>query len=507
MTDAARPEASAPPAPHEAPSAPRARRWTLQRRLIVTVAGLVSLLFVLVALTSAATLGRVLEQRLDTQLWAATQRVNAQLAGLGSALRGPDPVAILSSGAQPSGLLIGVYTTGATQGAWISADGVVRALDSTQLHTLAESLSGAPADTVDLGRALGSYRVTATSTPSSIVIVGLPRSEVQQTIAELLLTIGLVTAGGLLLLAAATALVVRLGLRPLRSVAETAARVSRQPLSSGAVSITERVPAAEADPRTEIGQVGAALNTLLDHVDTALEERHRGEERMRRFIADASHELRTPLSSIRGYAELTLRDPQLGEPATTSLERIQAQSLRMTTLVQDLLLLARLDEGQELVHDAVDLTRLAVEAVGDAHAAYREHRFVLDVPGEPVTIAGDPARLAQVFANLLANAGAHTPAGTEVTVSVRPDGDDALLRVHDGGPGIDPALRPELFARFARGERSRSRGTGGSGLGLSIVRAIVEAHRGTITVRSEPGDTVFEVRLPLGTPASPDKAG
>ncbi|NLA09085.1 MAG: hypothetical protein GX871_02575, partial [Microbacteriaceae bacterium] len=133
MTDAARPEASAPPAPHEAPSAPRARRWTLQRRLIVTVAGLVSLLFVLVALTSAATLGRVLEQRLDTQLWAATQRVNAQLAGLGSALRGPDPVAILSSGAQPSGLLIGVYTTGATQGAWISADGVVRALDSTQL--------------------------------------------------------------------------------------------------------------------------------------------------------------------------------------------------------------------------------------------------------------------------------------------------------------------------------------------------------------------------------------
>ena len=507
MTHEARAEASTPPDRHEAPRAPRAPRWTLQRRLIVTVAGLVSVLFVLVALTSAATLGRVLEQRLDTQLWAATQRVSAQLASTGFPLRGPDPITILSSGAQPSGLLVGVYTAGGTSGAWINADGVVRTLDSTQLSTLAESLTGAPADTVDLGRTLGSYRVTANSTPSAVVVVGLPRSEVQQTIAELLLTIGLVTAGGLLLLAAATALVVRLGLRPLRSVAETAARVSRQPLASGAVSITERVPAAEADPRTEIGQVGAALNTLLDHVDTALDERHRGEERMRRFIADASHELRTPLSSIRGYAELTLRDPQLGEPATTSLERIHAQSLRMTTLVQDLLLLARLDEGQELVYDTVDLTRLAVEAVSDAHAAYREHRFALDVPDAPVTIAGDPARLAQVLANLLANAGAHTPPGTEVTVAVRADGEHAVLCVHDAGPGIDPVLRAELFARFARGERSRSRGTGGTGLGLSIVRAIVEAHRGTITVRSEPGDTAFEVRLPLQAPGLPHKAG
>jgi len=506
MTDAAEGVASTPLPAHAAPRAPHAPRWTLQRRLIVTVAGLVSALFVLVALTSAATLGRVLEQRLDTQLWAATQRVNAQLASGGVALRGPDPIAILSSGAQPSGLMIGVYSTGATSGAWISADGVVRALDSAQLHTLAGALSGAPADTVDLGRALGSYRVTATSTPTSVVVVGLPRSEVQQTIGELLLTIGLVTAGGLLLLAAATALVVRLGLRPLRSVAETAARVSRQPLASGAVSITERVPTAEADPRTEIGQVGAALNTLLDHVDTALDARHHSEERMRRFIADASHELRTPLSSIRGYAELTLRDPQLGEPATTSLERIQAQALRMTTLVEDLLLLARLDEGQELVYDTVDLSRLAVEAVSDAHAAYREHDFALEVPSDPVIVTGDPARLAQVFANLLANAGSHTPAGTRVTVTVRPDGDEALLRVCDSGPGIDPALRPELFARFARGERSRSRGTGGSGLGLSIVRAIVEAHRGTITVQSEPGRTAFSVRFPLAASPSASEA-
>lgn len=467
---------------------------------MVTVVGIVSLLVILVALTSAATLGRVLEQRLDSQLWASTQRVNAQLGESMFPAYTASPVAILSSGAQPSGLLIAVYSAGATAGAWIGSDGIVRELDSTQLSALATGPSGEPATTVELGGALGSYRISAIRTPTSIAIVGLPRAEVQQSITELLVTIALVTVGGLLVLGAATALVVQLGLRPLKAVAGTAARVARQPLSSGPVTIAERVPAAEADPRTEIGQVGAALNTLLDHVDTALDDRHETEERMRRFVADASHELRTPLSSIRGYAELTLRDPALGELAAASLERIQAQSLRMTTLVEDLLLLARLDEGQELVYDSVDLSRLAVEAVSDAHAAYRDHDFILDVPDTPVVIAGDASRLAQVFANLLANAGSHTPPGTSVTVTVAPHAEHVALSVCDGGPGIDPTLRGELFARFARADSSRSRGTGGSGLGLSIVRAIVEAHHGTITVQSAPGKTEFVVLLPLRAP-------
>lgn len=505
--DAASPAAVTGTLPDSVPAqgaAPhRARRWTLQRRLMLTVVGIVSVLVILVALTSAATLGRVLEQRLDSQVWASAQRVNAQLATGGFPSRATTPIEVVSTGAQPSGLLVAVYTAGATSGAWINADGIVRGLDSTQLSVLAAGVSGAPADTVELGGTLGSYRVSATQTPTSVVVVGLPRAEVQQTIAELLLTIALVTAGGLLLLAAATALVVQLGLRPLKAVADTATRVARQPLSSGAVSITERVPAAESDPRTEIGQVGAALNTLLDHVDTALDDRYESEERMRRFIADASHELRTPLSSIRGYAELTLRDPALSELAASSLARIQAQSIRMTTLVEDLLLLARLDEGQELIYDSVDLSRLAVEAVSDAHAAYRTHRFALEVPDEPVTIVGDASRLAQVFANLLANAGTHTPPGTAVTATVSVTGNEALLCVRDEGPGIDPALRDALFARFARADDSRSRGTGGSGLGLSIVRAIVEAHHGTITVQSEPAQTVFAVRLPARGPGAP----
>src|SRR5690606_21158751 len=193
-------------------------------------------------------------------------------------------------------------------------------------------------------------------------------------LAQLLTVIGLTTLGGLILLALTTAVTIRFSLRPLRAVAGTATRVANQPLDRGAVTITERVPAAEADPRTEIGIVGASLNTLLDHVNDSLASRQQNEERMRRFVADASHELRTPLASIRGYSELSLRALQTDTPGAAhttegtqmALERIQAQSLRMTRLVEDLLLLARLDEGQELVHGTVDLTQLALEGLADA---------------------------------------------------------------------------------------------------------------------------------------------
>ena len=350
----------------------------------------------------------------------------------------------------------------------------------------------------------------------------MPLSDVQSTIAKIFAAVLGISAIGLLVLAVAIALIVRAGLRPLRAVAETATRVANVPMAAGAVSITERVPDAEADPRTEIGRVGHALNTLLDHVDASLDARQHNEERMRRFVADASHELRTPLASIRGYSELSLRglrmarEPRRGiddddaapvaeDPTEQSLERIQAQSLRMTTLVEDLLLLARLDEGQELVYGTVDLTRLAIEAVGDARPAGPDHVWVLDVGEVPVVIAGDAARLHQVAANLLANASTHTPAGTTVTVSVEREGTDAVLRVRDDGPGIDPAVRDELFERFSRADRSRARKTGGTGLGLSIARAIVDAHSGSISVTSVPGDTVFEVRLPA-RPADPARA-
>jgi two-component system OmpR family sensor kinase len=206
------------------------------------------------------------------------------------------------------------------------------------------------------------------------------------------------------------------------------------------------------------------------------------------------------------HAPESAQGDEVIESTTSSLERIQAQSLRMTRLVEDLLLLARLDEGRELVYGTIDLTQLALEGLSDARPTAADHHWKIDVPDEPVTIVGDAGRMHQVVANLLANARTHTPAGTTVTLSVARDGDDAVLRVHDDGPGIDPAIRDELFARFARGDSSRARQTGGTGLGLAIVKAIVEGHHGSITVESVPGDTTFTVRIPVEPPPAPARA-
>jgi two-component system OmpR family sensor kinase len=391
----------------------------------------------------------------------------------------------------------------------VSPDRVAQDLNGTQMRQIVTALNQGRYDE-EIG-GLGSYQLAHQAvaipgdTPHSVeVITGLPRASVEAQITTLFSMIALTTIGGLILLALSTAITIRLALRPLREVAATANRVANQPLDRGDVSITERVPAAEADPRTETGLVGAALNTLLDHVDASLAVRQRNEERMRQFVADASHELRTPLSSIRGYSELSLRALSTStapeDPATasahTALERIQAQSLRMTRLVEDLLLLARLEEGRELSLSTVDLSRLAIEGVEDARPTAPDHVWTIDVPAEPVELIGDTGRLQQVVANLVANARTHTPAGTRITVEVAVDGEDAVLRVRDDGPGIDPQVRDELFSRFARGDRSRNRATGGSGLGLSITKAIVEGHGGTISVQSEPGETVFTVRLP-----------
>jgi two-component system, OmpR family, sensor kinase len=476
----------------------RRRRLSLQTRLMVTVIGIVALILVGVAFGTSALLGRILQQNLDNSVRESTNRtlIHIQQPSLDSG-QGIATATLTNSPRQPGFLLLVQSDQSGTDAAYVDNDANVVSLTAAQRAQLISQVNqiNQPTGTVSIS-GLGQYRVALGGWGGAVVIGGLPLSEVNQTIAQILTTVGLVTLAGLLLLAIAIAVIIRRGLAPLRAVADTATRVAGLPLSQGQVSITERVPAAQADANTEIGQVGAALNTLLDHVDESLEARQRNEERMRSFVADASHELRTPLASIRGYSELSLRDPSLSENTEQALERIQAQSLRMTGLVEDLLLLARLDEGKELVYGSVDLTRLAIEAVGDARPAGPDHTWMLDVGDEPVLIAGDEPRLHQVVANLLANARAHTPAGTEVTVTVTRDGDLAVLRVHDTGPGVDPAIADELFERFSRADTSRARRTGGTGLGLSIARAIVGAHHGTITVESVPGDTTFEVRLP-----------
>jgi len=293
-------------------------------------------------------------------------------------------------------------------------------------------------------------------------------------------------------------------MRPLQRVADTASHVVGLPLHRGNVPVEVRVPESDADPRTEVGQVGAALNRMLDHVGNALEARHASEMQVRQFVADASHELRTPLAAIRGYAELSRRSRQpMSQEIAHVFNRVESEAKRMTGLVEDLLLLARLDAGRPLAHDPVDLTMLVVDAVSDAHAAGPRHYWQLDLPEEPVLVTGDAARLHQVLANLLANARTHTPEGTTVTVSVGSTPEAAFLRVTDGGPGIPAELVSHIFERFARGDSSRSRAAGSTGLGLSIVHAVVTAHRGTVSVQSVPGQTVFTVLLPLHAAVPP----
>jgi two-component system OmpR family sensor kinase len=354
---------------------------------------------------------------------------------------------------------------------------------------------------VNLGPSLGDYRVAASSLVNGdSVIIGLPLSDVRATVSQLTLVIVLVTLAGLIFAFLLASFVVRLAMRPLERVAGTAQTVAELPLDRGDVALSVRVPEADTDPHTEVGKVGAALNRMLGHVASALTARQASEQKVRQFVADASHELRTPLASIRGYAELTRRAPhELPPDVTHSLGRIESEASRMTSLVEDLLLLARLDEGRELDHDPVDLSMLLIDAVGDAHAAGPDHTWSIELPEEPVEVPGDSARLYQVVTNLLANARVHTPAGTRVTAELGVDREEgvATITVSDDGPGIPDELKPTLFERFARGDSSRARTTGSTGLGLAIVNAVVEAHGGRVSVRSAPGDTVFTVALPL----------
>jgi two-component system OmpR family sensor kinase len=252
-----------------------------------------------------------------------------------------------------------------------------------------------------------------------------------------------------------------------------------------------------AEPRTEVGRLGLALNAMLTQIERALAERRASEDRLRRFLSDASHELRTPLASIRGYAEL-FRIGAAREPADVekAMVRIEQESARMGTLVEDLLTLARLDEERELVREAVDLSRLAADAAHDARAAAPDRAIDVDAPGGAV-VEGDANRLRQVLANLVRNALVHTPPGTPVELHVRRDDGQFELEVRDHGPGL-PTDRPqELFERFWRAEGGRERGRAGAGLGLAIVDGIVSAHGGTVAAGNAPGGGAsFRVRLP-----------
>ncbi|WTD30387.1 HAMP domain-containing histidine kinase [Streptomyces anulatus] len=509
------------------------RRWTLRTRLVVSAVSLIAVVAAVIGSVTAIAFHSYMYGKLDDQLHSVAERAQRPPGPgpLPQALRAAGPLGFVGGGGQPLGTfgaLLGedgsVTASKVVEDSGLRAQESAKPLTGEQRSALEEAApgTGEGARSVDLP-GLGGYRVeAATTTEGYTVLVGIPSAEVSGALTTLIVVEVCVTAAGLLAASIAGTVLVGVALRPLRRVAATATRVSELPLHSGEVALLERVPDAEADPRTEVGQVGAALNRMLGHVGSALTARQESETRVRQFVADASHELRTPLASIRGYAELTRRAtgsreaPERDPVTRHALGRIESEADRMTGLVEDLLLLARLDSGRPLSYGSTDLLPLVLDAISDARAADQgapgrdaRHRWRLELPAEPVTVRADPDRFQQVLVNLLANARTHTPPGTTVTVSVRPPvraGGPVTLEVRDDGPGIPAELLPHVFERFARGDASRSRGagrgtgaaTGSTGLGLAIVQAVVSAHGGRVRVDSEPGRTVFVIELPVG---------
>lgn len=487
---------------------------TLRTRLVVSAVALIAVVCAVIGTVTTLSLRSHLYEQLDRTLDGIALRA-AGPPGDGHAVGQEgraDPLRFVALGPQEVGTVGAVLDgRGAIRDAVVSAEpdrdgggsGRARAvgLDEAQQAALASVPRDGEPHSVGIPR-LGEYRVTYTGGNNGEFLVGVPTAKAENTLDALVVSEVSVTAAGLVAASLAGAALVGVALRPLRRVATTATRVSELPLHSGEVALHERVPDAEADPRTEVGQVGAALNRMLDHVHSALHARQRSETRVRQFVADASHELRTPLASIRGYAELTRRGGEPTGPDTKhALGRIESEAERMTGLVEDLLLLARLDAGRPLAYAATDLAPLVVDAVSDARVAGLTHDWRLELPDGPALLVADADRLRQVVVNLLANARTHTPAGTTVTARVRHEGDSVRLDVEDDGPGIPAELLPHVFERFARGDASRSRAAGSTGLGLALVHAVVTAHGGAVAVDSAPGRTVFTVRLPAAGPA------
>ena len=516
----------------------RLRRWlagrTLRTRLIAGLVALLALSCALIGMATYIALRGFLYHQLGSELTQASSRyVNcveqhgppSQPMPMGGGYPGPVP----NCGNQISGQAAGTFT--ARLVSYAETSYTVRNVNLTaercHLSRADQSVVTAlPTNGTAVSRELpsadGQYLLSATKQANGDVLVtGLPLTGLQSTLSRVEITELIVFGLALALTGLAGTAWVRLSLRPLRRIAATATEVTGLPLASGEVELPQRVEL--ADPRTEVGLLGAAFNRMLGHVESSLARRHASEARLRTFAADASHELRTPLAAIRGYSQLArMHADDLPAELRQALDRVDAESARMSGLVEDLLLLARLDAGRPLERRPVDLTRLVIDATSDARVAAPEHRWQLELPAEPVTVPGDEPRLRQVLANLLSNAAKHTPAGTLVTVAVTDPHHDggpnaslpgaspagvspgdgagrparpAVLTVTDNGPGVPPALQSRLFERFVRGNPTRSTGSS-TGLGLAIVDAVTTAHGGRVTLRSQPGQTRFTVTLP-----------
>ena len=484
---------------------------SLRARLLAGIAVLVIGGLVLADVATYAALDTFLVSRLDAQL--VSQGPGAAAAVLG--LRGrPGPGNGVGSsqaiGGLPSGTYFALYSPGGAlmgEGVFdpqiVGSQGIIEPAARPRLPTpLPDAGPDRPTVLFAPGTGGGSFRVLVESIDGfngDYVVVAVPLAEVSSTLHQLLwleVVIGSLVLSLVVLLAHFT---VRAGLRPLERMGQTAAAIATGELG-------RRIEPAEAG--TEIGRLGLALNSMLSQIEAAFAQRTKSERRLKRFVADAGHELRTPLSSIRGYAELLRRAPRISTvDAELARGRIEDEAIRMGDLVDDLLLLARLDQGRPLDLELVDLSRITAEVRGDVAVTAAERTLALQAP-EPVPVLADQMRLRQVVSNLVRNAVVHTPAGTAIEIGVGRQGDRAELLVVDHGPGLSDEARERVFEPFYRADPARSRDRGGSGLGLSIASGVVAALGGRIEVLQTPGGgATFRVELPLARPpGAPDQA-
>jgi two-component system OmpR family sensor kinase len=500
---------------------------SLRGRLLIALLALVTMGLLISDVATYKTLQRFLVRRVDQQLDGVRRPAELSLARSGLGLQGNRPGRPAASGpAFAAGVRGEVYVElRNAAGQVIATSGSSRSLDTTTPRIPSalprvRSPSTPPPTSGLLGtirtgpaayRTVGSagsggprwrLRISALPANRGTLILALPMRDVYATLHDLL-WIEMAVSGAVLLAAAGLGLwLVRLGLRPLDDIETTAEAIA-------AGDLARRVP--EAPAGTEVGRLSRSLNAMLTQIEQAFGERQASEDRLRRFVADASHELRTPLTSIRGYSELFRRGANhRPEDLATVMRRIEEEAARMGILVDDLLLLARLDQGRPLARTPLDLTRLAGEAIESAEIIDDRHPLVLQAD-RPVTVVGDPLRVRQVLDNLLANVRTHTPPGTVATVRVGAANGTAILEVSDTGPGLDREQAERVFERFYRADPSRTRERGGSGLGLAIVDSIAKSLGGGAALRTAPGEgATFRVELPLdgrSDPAHPVAVG
>jgi two-component system OmpR family sensor kinase len=468
---------------------------SLRGRLLIGVISLVVVGLVASDIATYAALQTFLVGRLDAQL---TSNPQAAVAVLGGPSEGPR-----SSFGYPNGTIVERLGSDGTilLSKELTTNGSTPPSGLPELpHTLQNKGIDTPSDpyTVEGSGSVTQYRVTnwpEDSFAGDVVVLAIPMTEVQSTLALLLLLealVGFAVVAGVAVLAL---FIIQLGLRPLQRMGNVAQHIAAGDLS-------RRVE--PATPRTEIGRLGLALNGMLTQIEAAFEQRKASENRLRRFIADASHELRTPLTSVRGYSEM-LRRGASESPADSELarRRIEEEAVRMSTLVDDMLLIARLDQGRPLDSKPVDLQTIARDAAADAQVVAPQREIKLDAPAS-VVVTGDDIRLRQVLGNLVRNALVHTPSKTPIEIALTTVNGSAKVSVADHGPGLRPEEMDRIFEPFFRADPSRSRDSGGAGLGLSIVSAVVVAHGGHVMVReTSGGGATFEVELPLASPHRP----